>query len=248
MLPNIFSVVSQELRGFDVVMECVIDIQGFINNEKRFVPKEATVILLSENSVGHWIVTPPIPFNDLSLSAQVYNDVQTKINHGIEWFDGDIQARKLYSNLREVARQMTTVYVHGANNANFIENLIAKKVIDLEKLVCESAHNYDLSTDKTLCITHGVLLRKIYTCTMANATFYKKWILKNRSKIQEHFTPAPTTQGDTLSQAVHVTFNSSSDLNLLRDNEYFTATPNHQNITCSGSGCISSRSYPYEVA
>ena len=55
-------------------MECVIDIQGFINSEKRFVPKEATVLLISENSVGHWIVKPPIAFNDLSLSAQVLND------------------------------------------------------------------------------------------------------------------------------------------------------------------------------
>ena len=65
-------------------MECVIDIQDFIYSEKKFVPKEATIMLISENSVGHWLVTPPIPFNDLNLSAQVYNDTQTKIHHGIE--------------------------------------------------------------------------------------------------------------------------------------------------------------------
>ena len=59
-------------------MECVIDIQGFINSGKKFVPKEATLLLISENSVGHWIVTPPIPFNDLSLSARVYNSIQTR--------------------------------------------------------------------------------------------------------------------------------------------------------------------------
>lgn len=229
-------------------MECVIDIQGFINNDKNFVPKEATVLLISENSIGHWIVTPPTPFNDLRLSAQVHNDTQTKIHHGIEWFDGDVQARKLYSNLREIARQMTTVYVHGAENATFIENLIAKKVINLEKLGCESAHNYDLAIDKTLCITHGILLRKIYICTMANAVFYKKWILKNRSKIQEYFTPPSTIQGDTLNQAVQLTFNSSGDLSILKENEHFTTSSCSQNITSGRHGCIPSGPYSYEVA
>ena len=166
-------------------MECVIDIQGFINSEKKFVPKESTVLLISENSVGHWIVTPPIPFNDLSLSAQVYNDIQTKLHHGIEWFDGDVQTRKLYSNLREIARQMTTIYVHGTEKANFIENIIAKKVIDLEKLGCKTAYNYDITVHKTLCSTHGILLKKIFLCTMATATFYKNWIINKRDKMQK---------------------------------------------------------------
>ena len=55
---------------------------------------------------------------------------------------------------------MQSVYVHGENTACFIENLIAKKVINLEKLGCESAQNYDLAVDRTLCITHGVFTEK----------------------------------------------------------------------------------------
>lgn len=229
-------------------MECVIDFQGFINSEKKFVIKEATVLLIAENTCGHWLVAPPIPFNDLSLSAQVFNDTQTKLHHGIEWFDGDVQARKLYANLREITRQMCTIFVHGTENTSFLENLIGRKVVDLEKLGCESAHNYNVDANKTLCVTHGVLLRKIFVCTMSTATFYKNWIIKNRGKIQEYFTPSSTIGRDTLSQALHATFHTPADLTTLNENEYFTTPACHQGPACGGNGSISSRSNPYELA
>lgn len=203
-------------------MECVIDIQGFINSDKKFVIKEASVLLIDENTFGHWIVTPPVAFNDLSLSAQVFNDVQTKFQHGIEWFDGDVQARKLYANLRDISRQMSTIYAHGIDNVSFIENLIARRVVNLATLGCESAHIYNLLDDKTRCITHGVLLKKYYICTLSSTQFYKNWILKNRGKIQEYFTQPSTTPRDTLHQVVDLTFNTSSELRYLTDNEHLT--------------------------
>lgn len=219
-------------------MDCIIDIQGFINTDKKFIIKEATVLSISENLSGHWIVTPPIPFNDLSLSAQMFNDSQTKFQHGIEWFDGDIQARKLHSNLREIARKMSTIFVYGSENSKFIENLIARKVINLENIGCEPASIYDLSTTKTSCITHGVLLRKIYQCTLTNATFYKNWILKNREKLQEYHTPSSNLPGDTLSQALCSTFDSPIDFRILKDNEYYPTPSSNQRIACDSSGCV----------
>lgn len=228
-------------------MECVLDIQGFINSEKKYVIKEATVFLISENSVGHWIVTPPIPFNDLNLSAQVFNDSQTKFHHGLEWFDGDVQARKLYSNLRDLTRKMSNIYVFGEEKAFFIENLIARKVVDLEKLGCDSVYTYTFTSEKMSCITHGVLLDKFYMCTMTAAAYYKKWILKNRDKIRSYNSSSSNLDGDTLRQAVHATFNSS-DLKILKDDEYFTTSSYHQGTAGSSSGCLPSESYSCEMA
>ena len=153
-----FSVESLVLFDVSRNMDCVIDIQGFKNNEKKFIIKEASVLMLSENTFGHWIVSPPSPFNDLPLSAQVYNDIQTKYRHGIEWFDGDIQSRKLHANLREITRKMSIIYVHGDENTQFIENLIARKVINLQHLGCKAA--YTFNNEKTMCNNHALLLNR----------------------------------------------------------------------------------------
>ena len=193
-------------------------------------------------------MTPPIAFNDLNLSAQVFNDNQTKFLHGIEWFDGDVQARKLYSNLRDITRKMNTIYAHGKENIRFIDNVIARKVVDLSELGCESAYTYNLNSEKNVCITHGVLINKIYMCTLTSATHYKNWILKNTDRIQKYFTSSSNIGGDTLSQAIQATFNSPTDVRILKENEYFTTSPSNQRSTSSSSGCISSGSYSYEMA
>lgn len=85
-------------------MECVIDIQGFHNSENKFIIKEASLVLMHHNTIANWIAALLYPFSDLGLSAQIFNNAQTSFLHGLEWFDGDISSRQLYTNLRAVTR------------------------------------------------------------------------------------------------------------------------------------------------
>jgi hypothetical protein len=67
---------SEEKRGEAVViaMDIVVDIQGFRDAEKNFIPKEIAVFAINAPYVGHWITMPPYPFDDLPESSRRENN------------------------------------------------------------------------------------------------------------------------------------------------------------------------------
>lgn len=71
-------------------MDLAIDVQGFTTGE-GFEPKEIAVVSVGDGDnvlIGHWILTPSGPFEDLPLRSRVTNNWLTKHHHGLEWYDG----------------------------------------------------------------------------------------------------------------------------------------------------------------
>jgi len=49
-------------------MDIVIEIQGFRNVDKKFIPKKVAVVAINATIIGYWIMMPPCPFSDLPES------------------------------------------------------------------------------------------------------------------------------------------------------------------------------------
>lgn len=222
-------------------MDCVIDIQGFRDVNNKFIIKEAAVTFLNNHAQGHWVSTPPYPFTELPLKVQIHNNIQTHQVHGLEWFDGDVSSRHLHANLREVARNATTVWVFGAEKAKIIENITARCVVDLALFKCPiETLNPELVTRS--CIQHGVQLRRGYPCALARTEFYKVWLLENYDKVtvnQDLCYSHTNSQGENSS--------NSAGTEQPRNNGYST---NHEGTSWFAGcvdGCISSGSDSPEV-
>jgi len=43
-------------------MDIIVDIQGFRDAEKKFIPKEVAVVAIDATIVDHWIMIPPHSF------------------------------------------------------------------------------------------------------------------------------------------------------------------------------------------
>ena len=58
----------------DITMEIVIDIQGFRGADEKFIPKEVAVVAINAPIIGHWIITPPYPFDELPVKSRRENN------------------------------------------------------------------------------------------------------------------------------------------------------------------------------
>lgn len=98
-------------------MDFVISVCCFRDPLSKPIIKELAVLAVDRNHIGHWITSPPCAFTDLPIRVQEYNNyVSSKIS-GIEWFEGDISHRQLYSNLRAITRTARTLYTYDEQNA-----------------------------------------------------------------------------------------------------------------------------------
>ena len=151
-------------------MECVINLQGFKDSSNNFIIKEAAITFLDSNSIGNWISTPPYPFTELSLKAQVYNNHETKYIHEIEWFQGDVSHWQIHANLRELARNASSIFVRSKEKAKIVESITTRFVLDLNEAGCPAQLGYPVK-----CIHHGINLHNpLYACALAQVSFYKE--------------------------------------------------------------------------
>ena len=70
-------------------MDYIVDIQGFRDAQRKFLPKEVAVFALQKDIVGHWIVQAPCYFSRLPSDIQTTNSYCLAEVHGLQWFEGD---------------------------------------------------------------------------------------------------------------------------------------------------------------
>lgn len=158
-------------------MNFIIDIQAFGYQNYQYLPKEVAVLAVNKNYSAHWFVSPPVPHSALKKSAKLANSWLTDNHHGIDWIEVGISLHHLQSNLRRIARVASTVIVYSKEAAEYLEDIIGRNIICLEKdpevpSLCQLK-------SKEFCIYHGVERSQIYRCALSNVYKIREFLLQN---------------------------------------------------------------------
>lgn len=160
-------------------MDIVIDIQGFRDVEEKFIPKEVAVVAVNAPIIGHWIMTPPYPFDELPEKSRRENNWLSRNYHGIEWFDGETKQKYFAIQLREITRQARYIYSRGQEKVLYLRRLLSRNVYNLEGI---SPSFKDLPEDKERghrCSRHGFQFWPTdkFLCALRNAYKLKHWLV-----------------------------------------------------------------------
>ena len=160
-------------------MTDVIDIQGFRDTRKKFIPKEVAAVSLQSRAIAHWIVRPPCNFTDLPTDIQQTNNYCSLDVHGIEWHEEDVSLKHLRKNLCNLAKNARRIYARGLEKARYLESVIARRVINLEDYDSPSYDELAFQFPNLLqCSTHVV--KKFETkkqfCALRRAYQIKRWM------------------------------------------------------------------------
>ena len=160
-------------------MDFIIDIQGFRDSEKKFLPKEVAITCLQEKISDHWIVQAPHSLADLPTDVKEFNTFLATDVHGVHWFDGEVTLRQLHRHLYNIARLSRTIFVRGAEKARYIEALFGRRVVNLEKYKSPTFKKLNtMFPNNTVCSTHSTqfLLAKKEFCALYKVNQLKKWM------------------------------------------------------------------------
>lgn len=164
-----------------MVMDIVIDIQGFRDVDEQFIPKEVAVVAINDPIIGHWIMMPPYPFGDLPEKARRENNWLSRNYHGIEWFDGEVNSKYFTIQLREITRQARYIYSRGQEKANYLRNLLSRNVYNLEGISPPLKNLPDAEERGHRCAHHGFRANAKFTCALRNAYKLKRWLIVQNS-------------------------------------------------------------------
>lgn len=94
-------------------MDLVIDIQCCMSADNSHLMKEVAVLSLTNDYVGHWLITPPYTAKKLPIDIRKTNKWLSLHKHGIEWEDGYITKPAFINHLRQISKNFEKVYVRG---------------------------------------------------------------------------------------------------------------------------------------
>jgi len=163
----------------NIVMDIVIEIQGFRNVDRKFIPKEIVVVAINATIFGHWIMMPPCPFSDLPERVRRENNWLTRNYHGIEWFDGEANPKYFALQLREITRQARYIYTRGQEKARYLSELLSRNVYNLEGISPPFNELPDGEEGGQRCTHHGFRAKANFLCALRNAYKLKHWLVRN---------------------------------------------------------------------
>ncbi|KAL7286452.1 hypothetical protein TKK_0019398 [Trichogramma kaykai] len=98
-------------------MDYIIDMQGYICPDGKFLPKEIAVVSLLLHSASSWIISPPDDYLNYSAEVRKCIELYSQKVHGIQWTEGSVCGDKLLkAELR--GYEFSIVYRRGRVNNN----------------------------------------------------------------------------------------------------------------------------------
>lgn len=169
-------------------MDFIIDILGFsYKSDYKYLPKEVAVLTLNKEFLAHWIVTPPVPYSELRTVSKLSNTWLSDNHHGIDWIEEGITLHQLHSNLRRIARVASTITVYYKEVADYLEDVVGRSIVALEKIPDTPSFSSLNPTDE-FCIFHGIERAQIYRCALNNAYRVRDYVLNNSKQDGEKKT------------------------------------------------------------
>lgn len=160
-----------------IVMDIIIDIQGFRDAFDKFIPKEVAVVAINASFVGHWIMISPYPFGELPEKTRRENNWLSRNYHGLEWFDGEADPKYFTRQLQEIVRTVRCIYVRGSEKARYLRNLLCRNVYNLEEVSPPFKNLSDVSEGGRRCAYHGFRTGMKFVCALQNAYKLKRWLV-----------------------------------------------------------------------
>lgn len=111
-----------------------IDVQGFKSNSNDFIAKEVA-IAFNNNDYFNFIIKPPFNFKCLSIAKQREANWLIKNYHHINWNDGSVSFNSVCKFLKANIKH-SEVYVKGKEKRKWLEEMLHKKVLDIEDVGC----------------------------------------------------------------------------------------------------------------
>lgn len=189
-------------RTQTTAMDLIVDIQGFTYGDIcEFLPKEVAIVSVTSDYSEHWFISPPCEFSSLQELSKKGNTYLTRHFHGIEFVEEGISLEQLKNNLRRIARFTANFITRGADKAAFLQKVIGRYVINLERNP-HSPSFRSLPPCGTYCLYHGLEKSGKYKCALNNAValknFYGAYAAVSASFFEcymEKFTSRPNYQG-----------------------------------------------------
>lgn len=165
-------------------MDIVVDIEFLkgVNNES--IPKEVAVLALNDEFLSHWIIAPPYTASKFSTSVRLQNNYLTQHHHGLDWYDGDITNEQLINNLQQLSKDVGKVYVRGTEMVNFLQDITAREITNLE-ILAGSPKMKNLPWNDLYCMRHSMKHCYVsFSCALNNASRLKNWLNDNLKKLR----------------------------------------------------------------
>lgn len=137
----------------------IIDVQGYQTSEKTFLPKE--VAAYDGKKFTHYIFKAPFNFDNLPVKFQKQADWLMKHHHCIPWLEGYTPQYQFENIIRQLTKNVDTIYVKGCEKAIYIRKIVCKPVIELPEhpaLERSDPLCFYHSADKCYCALSNVII------------------------------------------------------------------------------------------
>lgn len=152
-------------------MEFIVDIQGFTSNGE-FIPKEIAILSKSGNKLQHYILEPPVSWNDLSKACKKEANWLLRHYHGLYWDSGCGKFKETLALVTDILSPASKIYVKGLRKKKYLENQInlptSVEVIDLIQYPSLKTANFTHFT----CFEHS----SPYMCALRNVFVIQNWL------------------------------------------------------------------------
>ena len=98
----------------------MFDFQAFKTLENKFVLKEVAVVGVDSNTVMHYMLKPPYPYQVLDPMTKRRIDYFTHNIHGICWNNGFVELRDARKAIATALKDAVVIYIKGSERANFL--------------------------------------------------------------------------------------------------------------------------------
>jgi hypothetical protein len=154
-------------------MWCVIDMQGYGNSEKKFIPKE--VVVCAENAFTKFIISPQKNLWEYEQKDRALISWATNKYHYIPYNYGATTMDEFNYLIYFETSKYERIYAKGREKTTYLTHLLAREISDLSDSACPTIRR-DVGPP---CRIHT---KETAHCAEANAKFMKLWIATHLEK------------------------------------------------------------------
>lgn len=148
----------------------IVDLQGFkLLKNNEFICKEIAFLNVENGECISKIFAPPIPWIDLNRNDRRNILWLTRNHHNLEWCSGEIPYINLETDCYNILNEANKIYVKGEEKVKWLENLLYKKIINLEKFNCPALSELHSQSQVDCCNLH------INNCAVRNVKSLCHW-------------------------------------------------------------------------